>query len=81
MGWEKIPGPDTGPSRHPKVGYYAPIVDDLIESIEDDREPFTSVQANREAMEMIQAVFECASTRERVYFPLKERVHPLKRWA
>ena len=80
IAWEKIPAPDTGPSRHEKVGHYAPIVDDLIDSIENDHEPFTSVQGNRDAMSMIQAVFEAAVTRERVRFPLQERIHPLRRW-
>ena len=80
IGWERIPAPESGPSRHEQVGHYAPIVDDLIESIEQDREPFTSVQANRDAMSMIQAVWELAVQQGRVTFPLKERTHPLGRW-
>jgi predicted dehydrogenase len=79
--WERIAPPASGPPRHEKVGHYAPIVDDLIESIEGDREPFTSVQANRDAHSMIQAVFESAVTRRRVSFPLQQRVHPLSNWA
>jgi predicted dehydrogenase len=79
--WERITPPAAGPSRHEKVGHYAPIVDDLIDSIENNDEPFTSVQANRDAHAMIQAVFESAVTRNRVTFPLEQRTHPLLNWA
>ncbi len=63
------------------VGHYKPIVDDLIESIEQDREPFTSVQAGRAAHEFIQAVWETQVSGGRVTMPLVERTHPLERWA
>lgn len=78
--WQKIDPPEMGPKRHDQVGHYAPIVDDLIESIQHDHEPFTSLHAIRNAHEQIQAVWQAAVTRERVQFPLVERVHPLKNW-
>ncbi|MFP6583260.1 MAG: Gfo/Idh/MocA family oxidoreductase [Candidatus Hydrogenedentota bacterium] len=78
--WQRIEPPDSDPSRHEHVGHYAPIVDDLIQSIEQDHQPFTSLHAIRDAHEMIQAVWQAAVTRERVDFPLVEREHPLRNW-
>lgn len=77
--WTPLPdAPDVDPTaRHPHVGHYAPLIDDLIASIEEDRRPFVDITAGRGALAMIQAVFETAVTRERVDFPLENRVHPL----
>lgn len=80
IAWEEISVPDSGSARHPTVGHYAPIVDDLIHAIENDHQPFTSVQANRNAMEMIQGVWDSAVQGGRVQLPLKNRTHPLTRW-
>ena len=77
--WEKITLPPL-PQRENKVNHYAPIVDDLIASIEADREPQTSLHALRNAHEMIQAVFQAAVTKQRVAIPLENREHPLKGW-
>lgn len=81
VAWQKIEAPDSGPSRHEQVGHYAPIVDDLITSIETDKQPETSLHALRNAHELIQAVWQAAVTRERVNFPLTKREHPLTNWA
>ncbi len=77
--WTPLPdAPDVDPTeRHPQVGHYAPLIDDLIASIEEDRQPFVDITAGRDALAMIQAVFEAAVTRERASFPLENRVHPL----
>ena len=77
--WEKITLPPL-PVRAEKVNHYAPIVDDLIASIEADRQPKTSLHALRNAHEMIQAVFQVAVTQQRVAIPLTKRAHPLKGW-
>ena len=67
-----------------KIGYSVSIVtvddDGLIHAIENDHQPFTSVQANRDAMEMIQGVWESTIQGGRVQLPLKNRTHPLTRW-
>ncbi len=71
------PAIDVGESP---VGHYKPIVDDLVDAIEHDRAPFTGLEAGRAALEMTQAVFECAATGGRVALPLKRRRHPLADW-
>jgi predicted dehydrogenase len=80
---EKLPDapadPPLGDDLVPTMNGY--VVDDLIESIEKDREPAVSLQKGRDALEMILAAY--ASHIEGgcpVMLPLKEREHPLKRW-
>ena len=63
------------------AGHYQPIVDDLIASITENREPFTSVRDGRAAQEFVQAVFETQVSGGRVAMPLKDRTHPLERWS
>jgi len=77
--WGKLSLPPL-PNREGKVNHYAPIVDDLIESIKAEREPLTSLHKLRDAHEMIQGVFQAAVTQQRVAIPLKQRVHPLSTW-
>jgi predicted dehydrogenase len=79
--WQSLPdGPEVVLPDSP-VGHYKPIVDDLIDAVGQDREPFTSVQSGRAAHEMVQAVFETQVSGGRVTMPLAERGHPLKRWS
>lgn len=56
------------------------LVDDLITSIEEGREPTVSLADGRRSQEMIQAVFESYVQQRRVMLPLEARSHPLKRW-
>ena len=53
------------------------IVTDLIESIEQDRQPLGSIYQARAATEMIAAVFESHRLRASVALPLKNRNNPL----
>jgi predicted dehydrogenase len=53
------------------------IVDDLIEAIEKDRPPMSSLADGRAALEMIMAVYESYRLDRPVDFPLKTRKHPL----
>jgi len=53
------------------------IVRDLIESIEQDRQPHGSVYDARAALEMILAVYESHRRGAAVEMPLKNRHHPL----
>jgi len=79
--WQPLPGsPKIGLPEGP-VGHYKVIVDDLIEAIEQNREPFTSVQSGRAAHEFIQAVWESQVSGGRVAMPAENRTHPLKRWS
>ena len=79
--WKPVPGmPELGwddPGRQ----CYKAILEDLLESIERDREPMTSLQQAVRSQEMIQAVFESLVRGGRVALPLVDRSHPLKRWA
>jgi hypothetical protein len=65
----------------PRNGRNAPLIDDLIAAIEEDREPAVSLKSGRDAHEMIQSTFDAYVQGKRVALPLQERTHPLKRWA
>lgn len=79
--WQPLPGmpafavQDQARERH-KI-----IVDDLIAAIEGNREPQVSLKDGRNALEMVQAVFESYTTGRRAPIPAKDRTHPLNRWA
>jgi predicted dehydrogenase len=53
------------------------IVKDLIEAIEQDRQPLGSMYDGRAALEMILAVYESHRLRRPVELPLRTRQHPL----
>ena len=53
---------------------------DLIEAIEEDRDPFASGRDGRDCLEMIHATWESHRHKARVYMPLTPRDHPLERW-
>ena len=53
---------------------------DLIEAIEEDRDPFASGRDGRDCLEMIHATWESHRQEARVYMPLTPREHPLERW-
>jgi predicted dehydrogenase len=78
--WAELPDAPALDVGESPVGHYKPIVDDLIESIEKDRAPFTGLAAGRDALEMCVAPFECAVSGGRVAIPLAQRSHPLTRW-
>ncbi len=54
-----------------------PLVADLLESIEQNREPKMSARQARWTIEMAMAVYESQLTGGRAYFPLKKRRNPL----
>ena len=53
---------------------------DLIEAIEEDRDPFASGRDGRDCLEMIHATWESHRQQARVPMPLTPREHPLERW-
>lgn len=79
--WKTIPGAPPFSIGDPERETYKPIVDDLIQAIEENRDPAVSLKDGRAALEMTQAVFESCVQAGRVPIPLKDRSHPLKRWA
>lgn len=79
--WEPLPGAPEVKMDDPRNGRNAPIIDDLIAAIQENREPQVSLKHGRDSLEMIQATFESYVQGKRVAMPLQERVHPLKRWA
>jgi predicted dehydrogenase len=55
----------------------AMMVADLLEAIEQDREPACSARDGRWSVEMVMGVYQSQKTGARVAFPLKDRRHPL----
>ena len=55
------------------------MVADLLQAIEEDREPAVTEIDGRWTTEMISAVYESQLTGARVTFPLQNRSHPLER--
>ncbi|HNZ48614.1 MAG TPA: Gfo/Idh/MocA family oxidoreductase [Candidatus Hydrogenedentes bacterium] len=79
--WQALPDMPVAPLRSPgAVSQYAPIIDDLMDAIVQDRHPAVSIQDALAATEMIQAVFASHVAGRRVAFPLQERNHPLATW-
>ena len=78
IGWEPLPGAPGTELANPEVDRYAPIVNDLIAAIEENRRPRVSLQDGRDSLEMIQAVYAAHFAGGRVELPLKERRHPLQ---
>ena len=76
--WEPLPDmPEVTIEGH--AGQYKPIVDDLIAAIEEDRDPAVSIKDGRDALAMVQAVWEAPLHGARVAMPLEQRDHPLRR--
>ena len=53
---------------------------DLMDAVENDREPISSGRAAVAALEMILGAYESQITGQRVMFPMKNRKHPLERF-
>lgn len=54
-------------------GYgHTPLYKDVIEAIENDREPYVNGEAGRRALELVLAIYKSASTGEVVKFPMKD---------
>lgn len=79
--WEPMPNAPASPDQGDHIQRYSIIVSDLIDAIEKGRQPVIGIQAGRDALEMTQAVFDSYVQGKRVEIPLKDRTHPLKRWA
>ena len=55
------------------------MVEDLLDAIENDREPACSERAGRWTVEMTQGMYASQLDRAVKDFPLKDREHPLER--
>ena len=53
------------------------LVLDLLQSIEDDRPPYSSGENARWVLEMVQSVYAAHFAKARVSLPLTQRTHPL----
>ena len=78
--WKPLPNAPELVSKDPSVAMNAYAIDNLLEAIEQDREPQVSLQSGRDAHEMILAVFAAHASGGRVELPLREREHPLVVW-
>ncbi len=74
--WTRLTLPGDPPPRTPDDANRA-LVADLLEAIEQNREPKSSGRNALWTMEMAQAVYESQLTGGRVRFPLKNRQPPL----
>ncbi len=75
--WERLTLPGNPPPRNDHEANRA-IVTDLLEAIEENREPVSSGRQARWTIEMAMALYESQRTGGRVYFPLRRRTHPLE---
>jgi predicted dehydrogenase len=71
--WEELPNPKNFVIQPHKK---SPILD-LIHAIETDTQPQSNGFDGRWAIEMVCSVYESQINKERIYFPLKRREHPL----
>lgn len=51
---------------------HSKLYKDMIEAIENDREPYVNGEAGKNALEMVLAIYKSAATGQPVEFPLKE---------
>lgn len=77
IGWEPLPDAPATVYHYPSADRYAPITDDLVAAIREDRAPAVSLHDGLKAVEMVSAVFASCVTGNRVELPLQERAHPL----
>jgi predicted dehydrogenase len=79
--WQEVTSTGVGKPEPLKDGGLAQgnvwIAQDLIASIEKDRQPLGSMYDGRAALEMILAVYESYRLKGPVELPLKNRKHPL----
>ncbi len=84
--WEPVDVPDAGPGEAPGAAPLSAgeltlranqrVVRDLLTAVEQGREPITSGDAARAALELIQAVAAAHAAGGRVELPLQRREHP-----
>lgn len=81
VAWRPLPDAPRLTRGESRVWHYGPIVEDLLDAIDDERQTRVSLADGRMATEMIQAAFESHIQGGRpVPIPLVERDHPLRRW-
>ena len=56
------------------------MMNDLLEAIEEDRDPYASGRHGRNCLEMIHLTWESHRRKKRINAPLQRRDHPLERW-
>ncbi|MCA9430081.1 MAG: Gfo/Idh/MocA family oxidoreductase [Candidatus Omnitrophica bacterium] len=79
--WVRLPGHVELSGDDPSSIMNAFAIDDLLEAIEEDRQPGVSLESGRDSYEMIQAVYAAYINGGRIDLPLKDRRHPLVAWS
>jgi predicted dehydrogenase len=74
-------GEDAPPSASNMHPANQLLVRDLLAAVEANRQPYSSGDDARAALEMIMAVYESHMRGDRVRLPLEWRTHPLARWS
>lgn len=78
--WKRLPGHVELSGADPSAVMNAYAIDDLLEAIEQNREPGVSLRSGRDSYEMIQAVYAAHINGGRIDLPLADRRHPLLAW-
>jgi predicted dehydrogenase len=79
--WEKIEAPADADAKITGIerGHAnARMVRDLLEAIDQKRDPVCSARDGRWTVEMVLSIYQSQRTGARVEFPLKDRRHPLE---
>ena len=76
-GWNSL---HLGQDSLQETGNYNAIVD-LIDAVENDRDPISSILGARWALEMIHGAYASQISGARVHFPLQDRANPLAKFA
>lgn len=80
VAWQPLPDCPSDAMKVMELERYAPIVDDIIAAIGQERQPIVSLQDGRASLEMVHAVYAAYRQGGRVSLPLKVRTHPLDDW-
>jgi predicted dehydrogenase len=76
-GWRELP---MAPAVAGYEGAHPVVVQDLLESIDQDRAPICSLREAIWTLECIHSVFASHVSQSRVALPLSDRTHPLTKW-
>lgn len=72
--WENLPKPD----KFVIPEHIKKPIPNLIYAIENDTQPYSSGYDGRWTIEMVSSVYESQINKKRIYYPLKNRKHPLE---
>jgi len=75
--WQTISTPEWDAIEHQDLWSRRALVHDLLQAVEENRDPFSSGRQARWVQEMIQGIYASHLAQARIPLPLKNREHPL----